>query len=151
MQAFAKEPFARDSWQTPRNARTLAAYMALRNSEIGARISALRKDRGGMPQEIVAQKLGVSNRSYQAWEAGDTKPSWRNLEKLAKFYGVTEEYILLGSELVQRSTSAESQLDQIERAVEVLTDRVEALTLEVRQQLEATQPPLNASRHRRSA
>lgn len=98
MQEHAKNLYVQDSWRTPRNARTLQAYMALKNREIGARIAELRKSRGNPPQEVVAHKLEVAYRSYQSWEAGDTKPSWRNLTKLAKFYDVTEEFILLGEQ-----------------------------------------------------
>jgi transcriptional regulator with XRE-family HTH domain len=64
--------------------------MALQQREIGERIAKLRKSRGNPPQEVVAQQLGVSYRAYQAWEAGDAKPAYRNLSKLAAFFGVTE-------------------------------------------------------------
>lgn len=117
-----------DSWQTPRNARTLAAYMALKNREIGERIVALRKSRGNPPQEIVAQRLAVANRSYQSWEAGDTKPSWRNLSKLAKFYGVTEEFILLGDEL-EKSAPTRNGDGQLAEVLELLRRLDERLTV----------------------
>lgn len=85
--------FAKDSWQTPRNARSLRAFMALRNQEIAAR---LRELRGQRPQTTIADELGVAERTYQNWEAGDAKPSYRNLQRLAEYYGVGEEYILTG-------------------------------------------------------
>lgn len=129
MQGFAKNVFAQDSWQTPRNARTLAAYMALQTREIGDRISALREARGNPPQEIVAQKLDVSNRAYQAWEAGDSKPSWRNLTKLAKFYGVTEEFILLGD--VPEETPQASQLDRVEQLIRDQNEQIKGLSEEL--------------------
>lgn len=122
MQEHARKTFVQDAWQTPRNARTLAAYMALQNREIGERISALRHARGNPPQEIVAQRLEVAYRSYQSWEAGDTKPSWRNLTKLAKYYGVTEEYILIG-EMVD-DVLEPTQLDRIERKLDEILKRL---------------------------
>jgi transcriptional regulator with XRE-family HTH domain len=67
--------------------------MALRNQEIGAR---LRELRGEKPQTTVAGELGVAERTYQNWEAGDTKPSYRNLQILADYFRVGEEYILTG-------------------------------------------------------
>lgn len=91
-------PFAKDSWQNPRNARTLRALMALRNEEIGQRLTSLRHQKGNPPQEVVAAAVGVSYRSYQAWESGQTKPSWRSLTKVAAYYGVTPEWILVGEE-----------------------------------------------------
>ena len=130
MQDLAINVSAQDSWQAPRNARTLAAYMALRNREIGERIAALRKAKGNPPQEIVAQRIGVANRSYQSWEAGDTKPSWRNLEKLAKFYGVTEEWVLLGDVAQTDSNQAVTQLDRIEAALTALEEQVRLMRAE---------------------
>lgn len=94
MSDAAQGAFAKDSWQTPRNARTLRAYMALQNQEIGARLRELRR---GRPQTAIAEALEVSERAYQNWEAGDAKPSYRNLQRLAEFYGVGEDYILTGS------------------------------------------------------
>lgn len=67
--------------------------MALRNQEIGAR---LRELRGERPQTAIADELGVAERTYQNWEAGDAKPAYRNLQRLAEFYGVGEEFILTG-------------------------------------------------------
>lgn len=89
---------AKDSWQTPRNARTLRAYMALRNQEIAERLKELRASKGNPPQKLVAAKIGIEPRTLQTWEAGDAKPSYRNLEPLARFYGVSEEFILTGTE-----------------------------------------------------
>lgn len=67
--------------------------MALRNQEIGER---LRELRGQKPQTTVADELGVAERTYQNWEAGDAKPSYRNLQKIAEYFGVGEDYILAG-------------------------------------------------------
>lgn len=72
--------------------------MALRNQEIAQRIKELREGRGMPPQPVVAAAVGVSLRTYQNWEGGDAKPEYRNLERLAEFYGVSEEFILTGSE-----------------------------------------------------
>jgi transcriptional regulator with XRE-family HTH domain len=98
MSSATQNGFAKDSWQTPRNARTFRALMALRNEEIGQRLAQLRERKGNPPQEVVAAEVGVSYRSYQAWETGETKPSWRNLTKLADYYGTTAEFILVGNE-----------------------------------------------------
>lgn len=98
--------------------------MALQQREIGERIAKLRKSRGNPPQEVVAQQLGVSYRAYQAWEAGDAKPAYRNLSKLAAFFGVTEEYILMGGEEPERATP---QLDRIEALLIEHTERLAAL------------------------
>lgn len=103
---------AKDAWQSPRNAHTLRAYMALRNQEVASRIRELRKLRGNPPQERVAEALGVGDRTYQTWESGEAKPSYRNLEKLAAFYGVTEGFILEGLEdATPRMNGVPTQID----------------------------------------
>lgn len=119
--------FANDSWQTQRNARTLQAFMALRQAEIGERISRLRRDRGNPPQEVVAQQIGVSYRSLQSWEAGDAKPSYRNLTKLADYFGVSEEFILMG-EVDPSAPRNVTQLDRIEQKLDQLIEAAAALT-----------------------
>jgi transcriptional regulator with XRE-family HTH domain len=100
--------------------------MALRQREIGERITALRRSRGNPPQEVVAQQLGVSYRSLQAWEAGDSKPSYRNLTKIAEFFGVTEEFILVGEENAS-SPRHMSQLDRIETKLEAVLQAITQL------------------------
>jgi transcriptional regulator with XRE-family HTH domain len=124
MSNTSQAAFVQDAWQTPRNARTLRAFMALQQREIGERIAELRKSRGNPPQEVVAHQLGVSYRAYQAWEAGDSKPAYRNLSKLAAFYGVTEEFILLGGDMPERQLP---QLDRIEQLLVANSERLEAL------------------------
>lgn len=93
MSTATQPEFAKDSWQTTRNARTLRAYMALRNQEIAGRIRELR---GRRPQTVVAEAIGVAERTYQNWEAGDAKPNYRSLQRLAEYYGIGEDYILSG-------------------------------------------------------
>jgi transcriptional regulator with XRE-family HTH domain len=70
--------------------------MAYKDLEIAARIKELRAQRGNPPQEAMAQRLGISMRTYQNWESGAVKPAYRNLETLAAFHGVSEDYILSG-------------------------------------------------------
>ena len=98
--------------------------MALRQKEIGARLASLR-ERRRLTQEAAAAGLKVSYRALQKWEAGDARPVWRNLERLAEFYGVSEEYILSGSE---QPPTPEGQLDRIEAKVDELRELIELIT-----------------------
>jgi transcriptional regulator with XRE-family HTH domain len=149
MSSATQEVFAKDAWQSPRNARTLRAYMALRNQEIASRVRELRKLKGNPPQERVAEALGVGDRTYQTWESGEAKPSYRNLQKLAEYFGVSESYILEGlddrsvrgvpEQLEGVSAQFSVRVDQVEAALELITDllrrqsaileRIEALVL----------------------
>jgi transcriptional regulator with XRE-family HTH domain len=129
MTTATQDGYAKDSWQTPRNARTLRAYMALRNQEIGGR---LRELRGEKPQTAVADELGVAERTYQGWEAGETKPSYRNLQRLADYYRVREEFILTGtsdtpSPFPADPETADERWARLEAAVEAHADIIRAL------------------------
>jgi DNA-binding XRE family transcriptional regulator len=134
MSTSTQPTYAKDSWQTPRNARTLRAFMALRNQEIGQRLKTLRETRGNPPQQTVAEEVGVSYRSLQAWEAGETKPNWTSLKKLADYFGVQAEWILIGDEAPQR-VARPRPLSDAERLA-----RVEALLELVVRMLRATLP-----------
>ena len=50
--------------------------------------------RCGMPQEFVAQSLGVSRQAVSKWENGTSDPSTANLLALAKLYGVSAGELL---------------------------------------------------------
>lgn len=79
-------------------------------NETGARLAALRKEKG-MKQKEVAKKLGVNETTVNAWEVGKKKRSYKegetskenkepydisstNLKALADLYGVSCDYIL---------------------------------------------------------
>ena len=109
---------AKNAWQTPRNHRTLQALMALENQEIARRIAELRKARGNPPQDVVARKLGVGPRTYQAWELGEARPGYSSLEKLATYFGTTEEHILTG--MGEPPTSLGAQMNRIEQKLDDL-------------------------------
>ena len=52
------------------------------------------RKRKGMSQELVAEELGISRQAVTKWEAGQTKPSARNLRILAELYQVSPEELL---------------------------------------------------------
>ena len=56
-------------------------------NELGARIRALRKERG-LSQEALAQALEVSRQAVTKWEDGSSLPSTANLFALSGFFGV---------------------------------------------------------------
>ena len=47
-----------------------------------------------MPQEFVAESLGVSRQAVSKWETGTADPSTSNLLALAKLFGVSAEELL---------------------------------------------------------
>ncbi len=59
---------------------------------VGRRIRELRKDfnRGqGLSQEVLAQELGEPTNTVSRWETGTYKPGLKDLEKVARFFGVS--------------------------------------------------------------
>lgn len=45
-------------------------------------------------QRFVADKLGISYQSYQAYELGITVPTFQNFLKIANFYDVSLDYLV---------------------------------------------------------
>ncbi|HTE60412.1 MAG TPA: helix-turn-helix transcriptional regulator [Solirubrobacteraceae bacterium] len=105
--------------------------MALQNQEIGRRIAELRKAKGSPPQTLVAAALGVGERTYQTWESGEAKPSYRSLQLLAAYYGVGEDYILTGN--VAPPATPDPSNGSSSEAVEVRArlERIEAMVAEL--------------------
>ena len=56
------------------------------------------RDRVGMSQELVAEHLGISRQAVTKWESGQSKPSAKNLQALAKLYQVPTEELLAATE-----------------------------------------------------
>ena len=59
------------------------------------RLKELRKQRN-LTQKQVATSLSVTQQSYARWENGKVMPNPDKLSDLAKFYGVTTDYLLEG-------------------------------------------------------
>lgn len=61
-------------------------------NEFGERLKELRKERG-LGQIALAQKLGVGKSIISLWETGVCEPTLSNLIKIAKFFGVSIDYL----------------------------------------------------------
>ena len=57
------------------------------------RLKELRKEKN-LSQTELAKDLEVSQRSVSSWETGFRQPDFETLEKLAKYFGVTSDYLL---------------------------------------------------------
>ncbi len=60
---------------------------------LGNRITELR-ERAGMTQAELAEKLGVSNKAVSKWETGAAKPGTDRIRRLAALFGVSVEQLL---------------------------------------------------------
>ncbi|MDE6676740.1 MAG: helix-turn-helix domain-containing protein [Clostridia bacterium] len=57
------------------------------------RLKELRKEKG-LSQTELAKELEVSQRSVSSWETGFREPDFETLEKIAKYFNVTSDYLL---------------------------------------------------------
>ena len=60
------------------------------------RLNEARKARGITAKEM-AERLDTGLRNYRKYESGDARPSYEALVEIAKYFGVTTDY-LLGNE-----------------------------------------------------
>lgn len=71
-------------------------------SEIGIRITALRRDKG-YTQEQLAQILGITGQAVSKWETGHGLPDIELLPALARTLGISIDVLLTGNELAAAS------------------------------------------------
>ena len=93
-----------------------------RAQEIGDRIRQARQEAGGMTQRELADLLGVTERSVNAYEAGDVIP-YRFIRDLEKALDVPAAWLLHGD----AATDDDRKLDEILSIVRGLRDAVERL------------------------
>ncbi len=60
---------------------------------VGERIKTLRLERG-VGQNLLAKELGISNASISYWENAKQEPSAQVIYKMARYFGVSADYIL---------------------------------------------------------
>lgn len=63
--------------------------------EIGKRLRLIR-ERLGITQAEVGEKLGIQSQHVSKYERGETVPTWENLIKLTEIYDVNINWLLTG-------------------------------------------------------
>lgn len=89
---------------------------------IGQRIARLRKA-GGMSQENLAEKIGVSSQAVSKWENDQSCPDISLLPQLARLLGVTVDALLTGE-----SSQVQMLPEKQRKPLEELTLRVKVLS-----------------------
>ena len=51
------------------------------------------RNKAGLSQMELAERLGVSRQAVSRWESGDTTPTMDKLKALAKLYGVSLDWL----------------------------------------------------------
>lgn len=124
---LAQSKYVPGTSRPARSSRTLALRMALElqhQQEVAERIKELR---GKVPQPVIADRVGVTLRAYQEWEAGGGI-KWENYGKLALALGSTVEYLMHGEDAARAASEAPrpGQLDRIEAKLDDLLARLPA-------------------------
>ena len=96
--------------------------------DIGLRISELRHDKK-LTIEQLANELGIAKSVVSRWET-DNSVSLKNVEKLSKFFGVSADYLIFGTEEKYRNTvlktglseTALRKIEQSEHISDVIND-----------------------------
>lgn len=89
---------------------------------IGQRIARLRRA-GGMSQENLAEKIGVSSQAVSKWENDQSCPDISLLPRLARLLGVTVDTLLTGE-----SDQVKMLQDHQRKPLEEMTMRVKVLS-----------------------
>jgi transcriptional regulator with XRE-family HTH domain len=77
----------------------------LDRSPIVTRINALLAKKNISKAEFY-EKCNLTSASYSNWNTGKTRPKMKNIEKIARFLGVTSEYLLYGDGAEKESAPA---------------------------------------------
>lgn len=64
---------------------------------LGGRLRAAREQKGLLPSKV-AESLECDVRTIYRWERGEFEPSIAALARLAELYGVTPNYLVMGTD-----------------------------------------------------
>ena len=106
-----------------RSKRAASDYAA----EVGERIIQARTEfkTGKLTQEELAELVGVSQRSMQAYETGETVP-YRKMREIADVLEVSTSWLLHGEE-----ENTDSEIEALERKIDDLSKLVRSLARKI--------------------
>jgi transcriptional regulator with XRE-family HTH domain len=147
MEAVSTLP-RKKSWQTKAEVRSVEAQMAITRERVMAQMLRLRQMHGSeddpMSQEEAAHTAGVSARTWQRWEAGDTVPYARNLSTVAEKFGLP---LAIGHGREEQAAVLADQMAALAQKVDELTGLVNILIdhQSLRAEAEALEEPSSAA------
>ena len=83
-------------------------------SPIVTRINALLAKKNISKTEFY-EKCNLTSASYSNWNTGKTRPKMKNIERIARFLGVTSEYLLYGDG-EEKESAPDPKTDGIKKA-----------------------------------
>ena len=70
-------------------------------------------DMNGVKSADVARATGISNMTFSDWKKGKSTPKMDKIEKIAKYFGVTTDYMMGKKSEVPSSPMADEHLELI--------------------------------------
>lgn len=95
---------------------------------LGKRLRYLR-DKRGLSQKFVAEKLGIANNTLSGYESGDRNPSPKLIAELAGFYDVTTDYLLGKTDSMFRTKEQDDFINSVGMTLQEL-NRIYNITYE---------------------
>lgn len=123
-----------------RSFRTFLLVSQLESERIGARIAQARREAGGMTQEALAELLGLTPRSIQAYEAGDVIP-YKYFKRLEEIFDRPLEWFLRGEETAE---NGERSLAEIQEELATEVARLRKLNDQMAKRLAEREEPRRA-------
>lgn len=94
---------------------------------IGERLRKLRSERG-LTQDEMAKHLGVARSAYTQYESEARGISTDTLRELARFFGVTIDYLVTGEESPHKPIGTPSLADRLrENGIDLYSDETDGL------------------------
>lgn len=95
-------------------------------SPIVTRINALLAKKNISKAEFY-EKCNLTSASYSNWNTGKTRPKMKNIEKIARFLGVTSEYLLYGDG-AEKESAPDPKIEGVSPTVQELFDFIDTAT-----------------------
>ena len=95
-------------------------------SPIVTRINALLAKKNISKAEFY-EKCNLTSASYSNWNTGKTRPKMKNIERIARFLGVTSEYLLYGDG-EEKESAPDPKTEGVSPAVQELFDFIDTAT-----------------------
>lgn len=73
------------------------------------------------------EKCNLTSASYSNWNTGKTRPKMKNIEKIARFLGVTSEYLLYGDG-EEKESAPDPKTKGVSPTVQELFDFIDTAT-----------------------
>ena len=95
-------------------------------SPIVTRINALLAKKNISKAEFY-EKCNLTSASYSNWNTGKTRPKMKNIERIARFLGVTSEYLLYGDG-AEKESAPDPKTEGVSPTVQELFDFIDTAT-----------------------